>query len=199
MSVDTQPRNGLGRSFSRHQERPMARTDSEQGVYFADIYQRLAAPFDSTFKDLRGGVELEYITGEQCVSRLCEVLGVAGWSFKVVEHGFHAEADEAWVLAELTANFGGTIVTRQQFGSQKVKRSRASGTPLDIGFDLKGAATDALKKCAMLLGVGLYLARKEPPDTAAIANGQAANVKPGNGHAAGAAEAERPTCEACGE
>src|SRR5439155_2835713 len=93
----------------------------------------------------------------------CEVLGVAGWSFKVVEHGFHAEADEAWVLGELTANFGGTIVTRQQFGSQKVKRSRASGTPLDIGFDLKGAATDALKKCASLIGVALYLWKKEPP------------------------------------
>ena len=48
----------------------------------------------------------------------------------------------------------GRTVTRQQFGSQKVKRSRSSGTPLDIGFDLKGAATDALKKCASLVGVG---------------------------------------------
>ena len=176
----------------------MARTDSEQGVYFADIYQRLAAPFDSTFKDVRGGVELEYITGEQCVSRLNEVLGVAGWSLKVLEHGFHAEADEAWVLAELVANFGGTLVTRQQFGSQKVKRSRASGTPLDIGFDLKGATTDALKKCAMLLGVGLYLARKEAPDPAALANGNGTN-----GHAAsaqaGAVEPERLTCESCSE
>ena len=43
MVVETQPRNGVSRSFQRHQEqRPMARTDSEQGVYFADIYQRLA-------------------------------------------------------------------------------------------------------------------------------------------------------------
>ena len=173
----------------------MARTDSEQGVYFADIYQRLAAPFDSTFKDLRGGVELEYITGEQGISRLCEVLGVARWSLKVVEHGFHAEADEAWVLGELTANFGGTIVTRQQFGSQKVKRSRGSGTPLDIGFDLKGAATDALKKCAMLLGVGLYLSRKEPPDPAAHANGHGATGLAANG----AAESERLNCDACAE
>jgi len=44
-----------------------------------------------------------------------------------------------------------------------VKRSRSSGTPLDIGFDLKGAATDALKKCASLIGVALYLWKKEPP------------------------------------
>ena len=54
-------------------------------------------------------------------------------------------------------------MTRQQFGSQKIKRSRSSGTPLDIGFDLKGASTDALKKCASLIGVGLYLWKKEPP------------------------------------
>jgi hypothetical protein len=133
------------------------------GTYFADVYAKLAAPFDNTFKDVRGGVELEYITGEQCVSRLNETLGVAGWSFTIKEHGVNAEADEAWVLGEISANFGGTIVIRQQFGSQKIKRSRASGVPLDIGFDLKGAATDALKKCAMLLGVGLYLSKKEVP------------------------------------
>ena len=129
----------------------------------AELYGRLAAPFDNTFKDFRGGVELEYITGEQCISRLNETLGVAGWSFTIREHGIHAEADEAWVLAELTAEIEGRTVVRQQFGSQKIKRSRAHGTPLDIGFDLKGAATDALKKCASLLGVGLYLSRKEVP------------------------------------
>src|ERR671939_240500 len=106
------------------------------GTYFADVYAKLAAPFDNTFKDVRGGVELEYITGEQCITRLNETLGVAGWSFTIKEHGINAEADECWVLAELSANFGGTIVLRQQFGSQKVKRSRSSGTPLDIGFDL---------------------------------------------------------------
>ncbi|HEY8476246.1 MAG TPA: Rad52/Rad22 family DNA repair protein [Chloroflexota bacterium] len=128
-----------------------------------DRYPKLAAPFEGTFKDVRGGVELEYITGEQCISRLNEVLGVAGWSFVVREHGVHEEADEVWVLGELTAWFGERAVTRQQFGSQKIKRARSTGVPLDIGFDLKGAATDALKKCAQSLGVGLYLARKEVP------------------------------------
>ena len=136
---------------------------SGNGVYFADIYEKLAAPFEDTHKDVRGGVQLEYITGEQCITRLNETLGVAGWGFTIKEHGINAEADECWVLGEIAANFGGTIVLRQQFGSQKLKRSRSSGTPLDIGFDLKGAATDALKKCAMQLGVGLYLSKKEQP------------------------------------
>ncbi len=153
----------------------------------ADVYARLAAPFDVTFTDTRGGVELTYVTGEQVIGRLNDVLGVANWSFRVLEHGIHQEADECWVLGELTAVFGERTVTRQQFGSQKVKRSRSSGTPLDIGFDLKGAATDALKKCASLIGIGLYLSRREPmPDVPApVSNGSG--------------EPEALLCEECGD
>lgn len=126
------------------------------------LYTRLAAPFEQTFTDVRGGVEITYISGEQVVSRLNEVLGVDGWTFRVAAHDIHAEADEAWVLGELVARFGESSVTRQQFGSNKIKRSRSTGAPLDIGFDLKAAATDAMKKCASLLGVGLYLSHKTP-------------------------------------
>ncbi len=151
-----------------------------------EIYAKLAAPFDTTFRDTRGGIELEYITGEQAVTRLNEVLGVGGWSFRVLQHGFNEEADEIWVLAELNATIDGTPIVRQQFGSQKVKRSRSSGSPLDIGFDLKGATTDALKKCASLIGVGLYLSRKE-------AQPQPEPQQNGNG------KAETLTCSECGE
>jgi hypothetical protein len=148
-----------------------------------DLYQQLAAPFDSTFRDQRGGVELEYITGEQCVSRLNQVLGPAGWSFAVREHGVNAEADEVWVLGELSATIEGQTATRQQFGSQRVKRHRTSGAPLDVGFDLKGATTDALKKCASLLGVGLYLSRREPAPADAVPSDELT--------------AESLTCETC--
>ena len=171
----------------------------------AELYSRLAAPFDVTFRDLRGGVELEYITGEQCATRLNETLGFLAWSFRVLEHGIHAEADECWVLGELTVTVGDRTITRQQFGSQKVKRSRSSGTPLDIGFDLKGASTDALKKCASLIGVALYLWKKEPPiglDT----NGASSNgTMPTNGTSAlrpangAGVDPESLYCEECGE
>lgn len=146
------------------------------GTWLAEIrpldYARLARPFDVTFSDMRGGVSLEYITGEQAISRLNEELGPDGWDFEITEHGIHPEADECWVLGKLTCriirpdvNLPGELtvqqVVKQQFGSQKLKRSRSSGTPLDIGFDLKGAATDSLKKCASLVGVALYLWKKE--------------------------------------
>ena len=128
-----------------------------------DLYEQIAAEINPTFSDRRGGVDLEYHTGEQIVTRLNETLGFLNWSFRVIEHGIHVEADECWTLGELVVTIGDRIVTRQQFGSQKIKRSRSSGTPLDIGFDLKGAATDSLKKAASLIGAGLYLWKKEPP------------------------------------
>src|SRR5215203_3669445 len=98
------------------------------------VGERLAAPFDVTFTDRRGGIELTYVSGEQVVRRLNEVLGVGGWSFRILRHDIHAEADEAWALGELVAHVDERTVVRQQFGSQKLKRSRATGAPLDIGF-----------------------------------------------------------------
>jgi hypothetical protein len=132
-------------------------------MFCDEVYNRLSAPFEVTFTDVRGGVELKYVSGEQVVTRLNEVLGVGGWSFRVLRHDVNSEADEAWALGELVAEIGERTVVRQQFGSQKVRRSRSTGAPLDLGFDLKGASTDAMKKCASLLGVGLYLSRKAPP------------------------------------
>lgn len=163
-------------------------------------YERLAAEFEHVFQDTRGGFTFDYITGEQCTSRLNEVLGPGGWSFRVLEHGIHAEADECWVMGELTAIIDGQTVVKQHFGSQKVKRSRSSGTPLDIGFDLKGAATDALKKCASLIGVALYLWKKEPAAGLSISQ-PAGNVpSSGNKSTAGALGiTDALLCEECGE
>jgi hypothetical protein len=174
----------------------------------ADLYDRLTAEFQ-TFKDSRGGATFDYITGEQCASRLNETLGFMGWSFRVLEHGIHVEADECWAMGELTVKLGEISVVRQQFGSQKVKRSRASGTPLDIGFDLKGAATDAMKKCASLIGVALYLYEKEAPaapfaaatrgadTTSASTAGAATSSAQATGNTS--ADPESLICDECGE
>jgi hypothetical protein len=126
------------------------------------VDEMLTVPFESTHHDVRGGVAIDYLTGEQVISRLLNVLGASGWSFSVLQHDIHPEADEVWVLGELKLLLTpGDPVVRQQFGSSKIKRARSTGVPLDIGFDLKSAATDCLKKCATLVGVGLYLTHKD--------------------------------------
>jgi single-strand DNA-binding protein len=57
--------------------------------------------------------------GEQVISRLNRTLGFEGWSFRVLEHGIQAEADEVWVLGELRVLAGESQdpIVRQQFGS----------------------------------------------------------------------------------
>lgn len=148
------------------QAEPVKQSDpaTVPGLPSALQYTRLSAEFE-THERPDG---LSYITGEQCISRLNDVLGPAGWQFEIVAHGHQEEKDEIWVEGRLTAWFQGVDrpVYREQFGSQEVKRASgdgklAAGTILDYGFDLKGAATDALKKCATGIGVGLYLTQKE--------------------------------------
>jgi hypothetical protein len=166
-------------------------------------YTSLAREFEHTFHDNRGGIDLTYITGEQATSRLNEVLGYDGWSFRIISS--QVVEDEVLVLGELTV-VDPTIdpnrqaeSVRQQYGSQKIKRKRDSGNILDIGFDYKGAATDALKKCASLIGVGLYLSRKEEqPPTRGVSAGLAAQA-PRQWDTAGKVVGGTPTCEVCGE
>ncbi len=119
------------------------------------IYGQLCEPFaeHETFKLKKGGAELTYITGEAVTTRLNTVLGENGWTFDIVEHG-HDER-HAWVLARLTVYFADQWVMRSQFGEC------ATNAGMGLGDARKGAATDALKKCAATIGVGLYLSHKE--------------------------------------
>jgi hypothetical protein len=75
----------------------------------------------------------------------------------VIQHGIDAEADEVWALGELRAWIDGQWIIRQQFGGQKIKRRKLDGKPTNLSDDHKGAATDAMKKCASMFGVGLYM------------------------------------------
>lgn len=147
-----------------------------------DIYRQATAlfPTEKYQTDRRGGVDITYLEGETITTRLNETF-LYGWAFEVVADGINEDADECWAHGRLTVwrrattrsytvtesdgksttstTFTETLtpIHRDQYGSQKIKRSRSSGKPLDIGFDMKGAATDALKKCASLMGVGLHL------------------------------------------
>src|SRR3954469_17567000 len=101
-SPTERPRSSMARHGTSRQERDViaaVKKEKEQARASADevmrpsaeLYTELSAPFDETFRDIRGGVELTYITGEQAIRRLNEVLGADGWSFKILEHGIHAE------------------------------------------------------------------------------------------------------------
>jgi hypothetical protein len=63
------------------------------------------------------------------------------------------------VIGQLNA--GGIV--KSQFGSSRITRAKETGDIISLADDLKAAATDALKKAATLLGVGLHLYRNELP------------------------------------
>ena len=97
----------------------------------------------------RNGV-LDYVEGHNVIHRLNESLEGA-WSFEITHH--EVREDEVLVLGRLSAEG----ITKMQFGVSQVTREKGSGTLVSLGDDLKAAATDALKKCATFLGVGLHL------------------------------------------
>ena len=123
----------------------------------------LTRPFDAgqiKQREGRGGKRLDYIETHAVITRLNEAFGGA-WSFEVAD--YKTMEGEVVVQGRLTA--GGQI--KEQFGSAAVARSKDSGKPISIGDDLKSAASDALKKCATLFGVGLHLYDKGLAGTAA--------------------------------
>lgn len=118
------------------------------------------------------GRMLDYIEGHSVIQRLNDAFA-SEWSFEILEHKILENSDEVIVLGKLTA---GDIV-KSQFGSSNITRARDTKAIISLADDLKSAGTDALKKCATMLGVGLHL----------YGNGQAkgGSGQSGNGNAGG--------------
>lgn len=113
----------------------------------------------------RGGMQFAYVEHGYVTERLNMVFGF-NWDFEVVDK--QILEDEVVVEARLTVRtpHGQTIV-KTQFGGADIKRHASgakSGKPLSIADDFKAAASDSLKKCASLLGIGLDLYGRDRPE-----------------------------------
>lgn len=110
----------------------------------------------------RGGTTLDYVSIGYVVHVLNKVFNSHGWgwSFDIEEVSnmeMVAKTGNIVVKGRLTIT-GPNALTRviQQYGSAEVKLHRngdRAGRPVDIGDDYKSAGSDALKKCASLIGV----------------------------------------------
>jgi hypothetical protein len=118
-----------------------------------NISRLLAEPFSEEMERTRikGGISLIYLPISEVINRLNKVLGVVRRD--------DVDTDEIVAHVSLTASIGDVTVIKHGFGGSSVKRQKKDNKPLDLGNDFKGAVSDALKKAAQLLGVGLYLAR----------------------------------------
>ncbi len=111
-----------------------------------------------------GGLKFSYVE-HSWVTRTLNEAFAWNWSWEILEWRLipQDEPNEVFVLGKLTVNTPTGTITKQQFGSASVKRSKSSKKPLSVGDDLKAASSDALKKCASLLGLALDLYSKDAP------------------------------------
>lgn len=125
-----------------------------------NIYQLLIEPFPQEMERTlnKGGTNLTYIPISEVITRMNKTLGVENWSFTVKEWKQLGNSIVAQV--SVVATILGNVVTRDGVGGQKIKMSK-TGDPVDIGDEVKGAVSDALKKAVQTLGIGLYLARSD--------------------------------------
>ncbi len=96
------------------------------------------------------GKTLDYIEGHSVIKRLNDAFDGC-WSFEILSH--EILEDEVIVKGRLSAE----NIVKTQFGSSAITRTKDTGAIINLADDLKAAATDSLKKCATMLGVGLYL------------------------------------------
>ncbi len=103
----------------------------------------------------RGGKTFTYVTGFW-IARQLNALFDYNWDWKVLRE--HIGQTQVWVLGSLTIRLeteGGKYVTvfKEAFGGADIKMASGTSNVIDIGDDLKGASTDALKKAASLFGL----------------------------------------------
>lgn len=142
-----------------------------------DILER---PFpEALLKTRKGplGTSFHYVEGSAYIARLNEAFE-GEFSFEIVEHS--VRDTEVIVLGKLSA----AGVTKMAFGGSSITVSR-EGEVISIADDLKAAATDALKKAASLLGVGLHLYSSDRTSEVAPQNGNGAAKSKGNGRGNG--------------
>ncbi len=105
-------------------------------------------------------VQVGYV--RRCIDDYCKANEGTTWTFEVNEVASGEsllKIKHVVVKGTLTILFSdGTFMSREQFGGATVKFYKSThksmpGLPMDLGNDYKSAASDALKKCASLLGI----------------------------------------------
>lgn len=119
----------------------------------AEILKALSAEFpDQSVRERagHGGVKLRWVPGRTISERLDSVLGITGWDFDV------APIANNCVIGTLTVRLpDGSVAVRKDFGYE------TGGS----GESYKEAASDALRRCASLIGVARYLYQGDEPMT----------------------------------
>ncbi len=122
----------------------------------------------------RSGQMLDYVETPSVIRRLNEAFD-HNWSFEVAS--WQVMDTEVVVMGKLTSEG----ITKMQFGSSQLTKSRQNGGLIAIGDDIKAASSDCIKKCATLFGVALHLYSESEAATKSATNKAEMTPNQGNG------------------
>ena len=133
----------------------------------SSLYNNFYEPFPPEFERQvkKAGTALTYIPISEVITRLNKVVGIDKWSF-TINYCDRDKSDPDFIVASVSLRVAFGVgadertIVRDGIGGQKIKRTK-QGDIVDLGDEFKGAVSDALKKAAQTLGIGLYLARSE--------------------------------------
>lgn len=113
----------------------------------------------------RAGVRFYYLRHQYVTETLNTICGF-DWDFEVLRE--EMREDEVMVLGQLTVRIGERTIRKAQYGGAPVERYSSGdnqGKIISLGDAYKSAASDALKKAASLIGIGLDLSLPIQPKT----------------------------------
>ena len=158
------------------------------GVFGEDVATFLflkTPPSEIKQRQGRGNSSLSYVSQGYVTERLNIAFGF-NWDFQVTDWRLEEDGRQIVVVAELSVpdpTLPGRMIRKVQFGGADVNRYSTgtnAGKAISLADDLKSAASDALKKCASLFGIGLDLYGREgdPMEEDDYAAPSSAGVKP---------------------
>lgn len=136
----------------------------------------LLTPTDPAYvkqRPAKGGGTWTFVPGGY-VQKVLNLMFGWDWDFEIA-NVWQTEAPNPQIVihGKLIVRTGGHVIVKSQFGNKDIvfendkdvvdgkSVKKKSNRPLDIGNDYKAAATDALKKCAALLGIAADVYNRE--------------------------------------
>lgn len=130
-----------------------------------NLYQQLSEPFpQEMIRSInKSGVNLLYVPVAEVINRLNKILGVDKWSFTIIKcerDAMDTDNIVAHVRIVWCSDSGSGCVSRDGIDGSRIMRTK-QGQIVDLGDAYKSAVSNALKKAASTLGLGLYLSRSD--------------------------------------
>jgi len=118
----------------------------------------------------KGGGQWDYVSAGY-IKKVLNLMFGWDWDFEIVDEKVLIEAKQVVVKGRLTVRTNGKTIVKMQYGRSDVMLFKGTQNPVDLGNDLKGAASDCLKKCAADLGVAADIYNKDDfTDTRVVTN-----------------------------